>query len=305
MLSVPMNWWRRRVGRENYLIVSLVLLRFIVVPYGQVVVHADTKGYVWEARTLWNSAQAEEFNQGPRGTRPVGYPIFLRLLGASDESNHAALLRTTLMQLIVSGLAFGVLMVAVMRRFSSSPWRKWSAGAVVALLSLTVYAGFWDIVILTESLSVAAFILVLALVLIVFGRPSPANLQALALALIVLVALRDANLIAPLCLLPSALWYFRGRWCRWDMGRRLVAIACLIFLVDLAFSGYRSAFKYGRGHVPLTNSLSVHAFQAHPELFEVFVRDYGLPPEVRPLVGKFSWEGWAEHPLYKDWIERF
>jgi len=117
--------------------------------------------------------------------KPFGYPLFLKLTAQS-------LPVTVWLQLVVS-LASWLFLAAVVARLLSGRVARRVAPASLLLLSCGWQTAQWDTVMMTESLTLSAFVLLVALALLVVQHVTPWRVAALVVDAIWMTSLRDTN----------------------------------------------------------------------------------------------------------------
>ncbi len=257
--------------------------------------HPDTRSYLNDR--FHSVIETVPFFQKIRWQRPPVYPLFLRLCsGVADLRLAQGLQRAVNLQLILSGLAFGGLALVLFRRCVRTLPAGIAVVGFLALLSISVYSGPWDELIMTESLAVSLFVALLAGLLEFWNRPSKTWLALCAAILILAAGIRDANAFIPVCLIP-----FCGMGILPKKKWKTPCIA--LCLVALGSWSWLSSIKERRLEAPLTNVLSKEILSDEGN-FDLFVQRYELPPRFKPLVGKLYYDGWAGDREYLDWLHR-
>lgn len=315
------------IWRGPLVLLVFIALRLLLVPAVEPVLHPDSLVYLSEANQSWGDLFTAV--AGGATWRPAGYPIFLKLLGATQSDDSAALRRVVLVQLILTSIAFATLAIIVSRRVCRTRFGCMAVLVLFALASLTIFAGPWDGAILSESLSLSCLLLICAAMMLAFTRPADPTSKRIepgtdedAVASTPTASTRPMRLSVMLWLLPLAACFLQLRdahlpivaglvaillartvlgWRGWSGSSRAIIALWLITITGMAVGQSRAAIASGRADWPLTNVLSLRVWQS-PDGFETFVRDYGLPGELRPLVGRFVWDGWRDQPEYGAWV---
>lgn len=274
-------------------------LRMLLVPSGTPVLHPDSHVYVSEARqdlgTLLGALA------GTPTWRPPGYPLFLKLCGVSETTDSASLSWALLVQAILGGAAVGLLAVTLIRDCLRPRGGRILGCILVTLFSISAWAGPWDAVILTESLSLTTCLLVLAAIVSFANRPTVPRGAGLLLCTLAFMSLRDANIPLAACVIILTGWIILFRFRAAQRSLRLASIFGSLIALFAILAQAHSATASARADWPVTNVLS-HRVLSDPARFETFVNDYGLPKDTSALVGRYMWEGWRDNPRYIAWL---
>jgi len=238
---------------------------------------ADTSAYVRVA--------GEEFlsRRFWANTRPPMFPLLLKVYNAD-------FLQVTAFQAAFSIFSWGMLALAV--AFSLKGYLRPIAFALVLVLSLDRHIAGWDVVMLTESLSVSLMALFLAAWLWLLKRWSWGKVVLLGVVAFLWTFARDTNgwillMIAGLILCGVLIF---------DTRKRYLSIA-IIFIVLFVLSNI-SATRGNRWVFPFQNVLAQRILTDQEAL--AFFTDCGMPvtPELLRLAGGFA--GSDERAFYTD-----
>ncbi|MFL5952743.1 MAG: hypothetical protein ACJ76I_01360 [Gaiellaceae bacterium] len=160
-------------------------------------VFGDAGEYLRVARLSLFSAQFSTEH------KPVGYPLILKVFGEWQEA-------VVWMQLLVSVASWLFLAAVIIGRV---PTRFGSLAAGIVLLGFSCAwpVSQWDTVLLTESLSVSFFVILIGIGVLCAERPRRTRLACLFATALAFSSLRDVNgVIAAVMLLLVAASLFRG-----------------------------------------------------------------------------------------------
>lgn len=312
------TWWHGPL-----VLIFFVGLRLLFVPATEPVLHPDSYVYMSEANQSYSDLLASF--AGKPTWRPATYPLFLKLCGVQEATDVNELRRVILLQVLITSFAFAVFSLAMARHGCRTRGGRIMMICLLALLSLTIFAGPWDGAILSESLSLALLLIICTAIVSLRGtRPVPPTVEAdavecesngtnatsprylvvlliLCVLIVLFQQLRDANVPIVACLSSLMVIYFAARFRRWSRPTRIATALWLAILAGLSLAQSRAAIASGRADWPLTNALSLRVWQM-PGGFETFTSDYGLPATLQPLVGRFVWDGWRDQPEYMNWL---
>ncbi|MCX6339966.1 MAG: hypothetical protein NTX71_08610 [Candidatus Aureabacteria bacterium] len=240
--------------------------------------------------------------------RPRGYPLLISAFGCNTTL-------IVLFQRALSGITWLCVSVAFARRLHR-PLFRWLAPVSLFALGCTFCVIFWDINVMTESVSLSTLLILITILLCRDGtRRNLCGVRALALISFYFSMLRVTNI----CFLPAlALYLFalelrppRGR--QENLKRRAMRIF-LICLVPASFLFFLYETKQShRGEDNLINALNMRVFLREDEAgkqvfdeenFNYFVEHYAMPDaEVKKYVDHAAWQHTARHtPRYDAWV---
>jgi hypothetical protein len=238
---------------------------------------ADTSAYVRVA--------GEEFlsRRFWANTRPPIFPLLLKVYDAD-------FLRVTPFQAAFSIFSWGMLALAV--AFSLMGYLRPITFALILILSLDRHIAGWDVVMLTESLSVSLMALFLTAWLWLLKRWSWGKVVLLGVVAFLWTFTRDTNgwiLLMIVGLIVCGVLIF-------DTRKRYLSIA-IIFVVLFVLSNI-SATRGNRWVFPFQNVLAQRILTDQEAL--AFFTDCGMPvtPELLRLAGGFS--GSEDRAFYTD-----
>ncbi len=239
---------------------------------------ADTPAYV---RVAGEAFLSMEFWAN---TRPPIYPIVLKIF-------HADKIRVATFQATFSIFAWGMLALAI--AFSVKIILRPIAFGLILFLSLERHIAGWDVVLLTESVSISLMALFLATWFWLLRRWSWGKVTILSLVAFLWAFTRDTNgwillMIAGLIFIGVLFFGVRRRY--------LVLAVIFVLLFTLsnlsADTGHRWVF-------PFQNVLAKRIL-TDKEALEFFMADCGMPvtPELLNLAGGFANSG--DRAFYND-----
>ncbi len=267
----PASW--RQAGRRGaasatpWIVGAYVLLRLRNFEARAIVAGGDSKAYVaisdfslldWD---FWTS----HF--------PWATPLLYKVLW-SDELRAGG-------QLLLSTIAWTVLALTVARLMRSGPARVAALVGVLAF-SLSIHIVSWDPLLLSESLSLSLFALVVAAWLALVNAPSRRAVAALVALTFVWVFTRDSNAWLGLMALPAVAW-----WGVRTPRVRLLALAAGAGIV-LTFALASVAAREGHRHAFYFRHVLVERLHAD-KTAEAYMYEHGLP---RPAAGQRAYVTW-------------
>jgi len=270
---------------------ALILLGYLLLRAGgflgvQTVEYRDTEGYLEVAS---HSVFSLDFLAGGRSWT---VPLLWKVLPDADSERAAG-------QFLVSVACWPLLAAAVARALRPTAYR-YVAFAAVLLFSLSLAVVRWDVVMLSESVSISLTALVLAGWLELVRAPRPAMVVALLAAMLLWVFARDSNGVIALMTVPLALiWVVRpapGLGRGWAAG--LAGGTLAIFLAGLLATTTDQA-QLRRSERPILHVVGRRVL-AEPDKTRWW-RDHGMPaPPPRVVRERRSLAGIAEGGLPTD-----
>jgi len=246
--------------------------------------------------------------------RPAGYPLVITALGHDRE-------RVVLFQRALGALSWVCLALACARRLHSPSVQCLAALSIVAL-GCSPMVIWWDINLISESIAISVFVLLIALLLSWDSRKRPVGgLTGLILTTFFFSMMRATNIyILPaislyLVLVEIRAWSVGLVSSEWARHRgRIIARFCLIGALIASFPFFhRENIVSGRWKFEVMDSLNRHVFFqelddgrriVRRQYFDFFVDHYQMPAdEAMAHVGRWRWEKPAEPtPLYDAWV---
>ncbi|HVS85714.1 MAG TPA: hypothetical protein VHD91_08780 [Gaiellaceae bacterium] len=219
------------------------------------------------------------------GTRGFTLPLVYKVIG-NDEARIG-------FQLAFSIVAWSVLAIVFARSLQTGGGR-FAGFAVVLLFSLTRYVIGWDPLLLSESLSISLFALLVATLLVVARRPSGRSVAALLVLFVLWTFARDSNgvvlFVAGLVALVLALRP-RRRGLKLALGAAAIAVfACSVVTTEVG-KRWQGAFAEvmparAAEYPQLRRALKGHrTLTARRRAYEVFLVTHPVYLLVDPFVG--------------------
>ena len=273
-----------------FLLLGLVWLWFILEIFNhyQLVTFPDTESY---QRVAHHPIFSKAFLAG---ARPPSWPLFFKLL----NYNLLAMAFMQKLLFVVSALAFALSLAHSFRHRVT----RVLAFCVILLLAAAEEIGFWPRVLLSESLWISFFFLILALVLCCLNpRFSPTQRKyLLGVCLLLLLPwafLRDTNgyflLMLGLGMLPLALVF--------KQHLKQLLLLCLLPVLIGSVQIKTSGMAY-RWMFPLVNVLS-QRFLTDPVRTEYLIAS-GMPMNEKVAAFRGNWASAGKLRDFGDWVFR-
>jgi len=332
MLSVHGRYIYLRLPRAHLIVIGVCVLsaaafvaRWALLAGCSPIISPDSAGYEDAGK---RGVLQNPFFKG----RPRGYPLVIEAMGESRT-------RVIFFQRLLSGIAWISVSIACAYRLRTQAL-KWIAALAIFMFGCTPLITCWDAMIMTESLTISVFLIIVTIVLCGDDvRKSLGGLTVLVLVLFYFSILRDANAyLLPIValyviLLEFFAWRKGGTANEWKTDPWRVAIRLLLIsLIPAAwlFLNYEAKISK-RWEGTLMNSLNLQVlrgtipdekiwiidsrnlqefvgtgqdkdFSPDEGNLMYLVNNYGLPlDEAKLHIGHVNWDK-LETPAYDAWI---
>lgn len=239
---------------------------------------ADTVAYLRVSRE--NLTDVEFWGDA----RPFVFPLLLKI--ASQDVSQASVI-----QLGLSMMAWGALAFAVSTSLRAA-WLQIAAFIIILSLSLVRHLASWDYVMMTESLSVSFFVLVLTLGIWLTRERKPVQFAALIVAGVFFAFTRDTNAYVLLMLAGLLVVSIAFRW-----APRSVSILAFFFLSIFFLNNYISDLG-ARWVFPLNNNIG-RRILPDSQALEYF-RACGMPVTQNLLAMTNEYANGRDRAFYHD-----
>jgi hypothetical protein len=274
--------------------VAYVLIRLSTAHWRPIAPGGDTGAY--KAIASLNPWDPHFFT----GSKPWGTPLVWKLL-VTDRVRVAG-------HHVISVAAW-LLLAAAVARYVRLPRVRLSAFALVLLFSMAGQIVLWDSLLLSESLAVSTFALVVAAWLSLARAPSWKWVWLVLAATLLWVAMRDTNAWAAVLAMPAvAVWIVRSR-------RRALPVAVLAGTLAIAAASMALASHARRDELPVLHVLGHRVIEEPGGL--AHMHEHGMPDwqairkkrpinELDGMYGRISGAGpcSVQCRLFGDWLQK-